>query len=385
MKKIVFLENAINYGGAKIATINQAYQIPRYSEEKVETVIVDVYGFCKPFVDACAEHKVNLIIVNKGGTPKILSSRSFVRTWINRFSYVPEFLMTRRKVQRILADIEPDYIFVNTERTLAFLFGYKSAGKIVFYAHFWYLKNQITRTNRFLFKRLVDRFICVSEATRQALYNNGVANLERIFVAHNSIDEKMTQVIPAVIPASEGCIKLLHCGGFTMAKGQHISLEVARRLKEKGINFKLIFTGIIYYGAESQSYYDSLVRKVKMYDLSKEVFFIVGHSNVYEYIQAADILIHPSSTEGLGLAIMEAQIMRKPVIANGVGGVIDLIHDGYTGFIPNYNSVDEFVSKIVMLQDSDTYNYIAENAYNFASRSLTVKQQIDKILMALLY
>lgn len=383
--KIVFLENAVNYGGAKIATVNLAYQLPQYAGPKYETTIVDVNGSCKPFVEACEKNNVKLIVANPGKKPTILSSKGKIKSFINKIKFVPEYLATKKKIHKVLDEIQPDRIFVNTERALSYLSGYKKPDncKIVFYAHYWYLNSQITSSNRYYFKKLVDKFLCVSEATRQALYNNGIADLKNIYVAHNSIDEKKTEVEPAIIPNSDGCFKILLCGGFTEIKGQHIAVEVARKLKERQFPFKLIFTGIIYEGGTSKRYYESIVKKVEEYGLVSDVVFVVGHSNVYDYIRACDVMITPSFTEGFSLVTLEAQIMHKPVIANGVGGIIDLIHDSYTGFIANYNDVDDYVEKIMKLSNPDLYKYIADNAYSFASNALTVDKQIQSIINAI--
>ncbi len=383
--KIVFLENAVNYGGAKIATINLAYQLPQYAGQQYETIIVDVNGSCKPFVDACYKNNVRLIVVNPGKKPTILTSKGTFKTLLNKIKYVPEYIATKRKIHKILNEIKPDRILVNTERSLSFLSGYKKHNKckIVFYAHYWYLNSQITRSNRYYFKKLVDRFLCVSEATRHALFNNRIADIKNIYVAHNSIDEKKTQVEPAIVPNAEGCFKILLCGGFTEIKGQHIAVEIARKLKANHFPFRLIFTGIIYEGGASKRYYESIVKKVEEYGLIDEVVFVVGHSNVYDYIRACDVMITPSLTEGFPLVILEAQIMHKPVIANGVGGIIDLIHDSYTGFIANFNDVDDYVEKIMKLADPTLYKYISDNAYDFASHALTVEKQIQSVINAI--
>lgn len=383
MKKIVFLCNTINYGGSTIATINMAYQIPLYAPD-YETCILDIDGSCEALVESCKKHEVNLKIVDPGSKPIILSGSNLFVTLANKVKFVPRYLATKKKIQKILSDINPDYICVSTERTLSYLEGYNNnKSKVVFFAHYWYLKKQISRNLERLFKDVVDRFVCVSNATRQALYNNGVASLDNIFVSHNSIDEASTIVKPASISNTEGKCVILHCGGFTKGKGQHISLEIAKRLKNDGVPFKMVFAGLLYQGNESKTYYNKLQELVKNYNLSNDIEFVVGHTNVYDYMRACDILIHPSATEGFPLVILEAQIMKKPVIANCVGGVVDMVLDGYTGFVAEYNNVDSYVERIKQLQNKELYNYISGNAYSLAANTFTVKEQINSIINAL--
>ena len=383
MKKIVFLCNTINYGGSTIATVEIAYRLPLYAPE-YETCILDIDGCCSHLLDACDKYGINLRIVNEGGRPRILSSKSKVKTIINKFRFIPEYLKTKKQVHEILDEIKPNFVCVSSERTLSYLSGYDNGfTTIVFFAHYWYIKKQISKNLMRLFKNTVDRFICVSNATRQALYNNEVTPLDNIYVAHNSIDQKSTMVQPAKIKDSEGKCIILHCGGFTHGKGQHISVEIAQKLKEEGFSFKLIFAGLIYRAQESHDYYNRIVQMVKDYNLTGEVEFVIGHTNVYDYMQAADILIHPSSTEGFPLVVLEAQVMKKAVVVNGVGGITDMVIDGFTGFIAEYNNVDSYVKLIKKLQEKDVYNFVTRNAYALASHSFTIESQIKSIINAL--
>lgn len=49
-------------------------------------------------------------------------------------------------------------------------------------------------------------------------------------------------------------------------------------------------------------------------------------------LRAADVFARPSLTEGLGTAFLEAMAAGIPVIATPVGGIVDFLRDGETGF-----------------------------------------------------
>lgn len=375
--KIVFLEAVQNYGGARIATVQLAQRL--VSEHTV--YMVDLYGSCKPFIDACATKDFELKIIDKRQTPFIIhATPNRLMVLFNLIKFVPHIFIINKRLNKLINEINADYVVVNSAKALSFLIRKKFRAKIIFYAHGWFLRSQLSLIDRYLLRNLVDRYACVSEATRQALYCGGLASLKELSVVHNAIDENELSQDIAVIANSEGCFKILHSGGFLPTKGQHVSIEIAKKLKQEGFNFKLIFTGIIYKGYVSQKYYDQIEQMIRLYELEKYVKVVVGKSNVIDYFRACDVVIHPSDTEGLPLTIMEAMILRKPVIANAVGGVTDYILNGYTGYIARYNCVEDYAFLIRRLAaDRTLYDYIASNAYSLVKNTFTVESQIENM------
>lgn len=92
----------------------------------------------------------------------------------------------------------------------------------------------------------------------------------------------------------------------------------------------------------------------------------VEHSVLNKYLKACDIFIRPSLSEGLGNSFIEAMAAGLPVVATPVGGIVDFLFDGKTGYFCRPNdpaSVAETVKRVIVDQDKGK---ITENAYKLA-------------------
>ena len=62
-----------------------------------------------------------------------------------------------------------------------------------------------------------------------------------------------------------------------------------------------------------------------------EVLGYRSQSEVAKALERSDVLVLPSFAEGVPVALMEAMVSGRPVIATRVGGVAELVEDGVSG------------------------------------------------------
>jgi glycosyltransferase involved in cell wall biosynthesis len=55
--------------------------------------------------------------------------------------------------------------------------------------------------------------------------------------------------------------------------------------------------------------------------------------DVAAWLQRADVLVHPARWEGFGLALLEAMLAAKPVVATNVSSIPEIVADGETGLL----------------------------------------------------
>lgn len=374
-RRTIFVEAVQNFGGARISTLELAKRL----REDNDVSMIDFYGSCIPFVEAVKANDIELVVLDKREEPYIINrASSFFINFFNKLLFIPHWFKLRKALFNNFKQSKPEFVLVNNYKTLLILsFLPNKRYKTVFFARGWFVPHKINFIKRLLLKTNVDKFLCVSEATRHALYCGKIARLEDMSVVHNAINEDKLSHEVAVIPKGIDDKIIFHSGGFLPEKGQHISLEIARKLKTENVKFKLILAGLVYKGFKSQQYYQNILKLIKDYNLQEDIIVVTNQTNVIPYFRACDLLIHPSSTEGLPRVVMEAMILKKPVIANAVGGVSDYIISGFTGYMTDFNDVEEYVSYIKRLFDEEHYHFISQNAYNLVKTCFTEQKQVN--------
>jgi colanic acid/amylovoran biosynthesis glycosyltransferase len=130
-------------------------------------------------------------------------------------------------------------------------------------------------------------------------------------------------------PSPRGPARRILCvGRVCPSKGQAILLEAAALLRDRGLDFELLFLG----GGEDL---ESLREKAVHMGLAGVVTFAgpVGHAQVKEELSRADLFVLPSFAEGIPIALMEAMASGVPAISTFIAGLPELIEDGKSGFL----------------------------------------------------
>ena len=126
-------------------------------------------------------------------------------------------------------------------------------------------------------------------------------------------------------------INLLQIGYFCRNKNQIFSVEVLKELVSNGRKANLYFIGFVY----EQDYFDLLNKKIKEYELEKNVIFLDKNTDKRKYFGIIDFLLLPSFSEGLSITTLEAQAANIPCIVSSI--VSDDCNCGLVEFLDNNN------------------------------------------------
>ena len=171
------------------------------------------------------------------------------------------------------------------------------------------------------------------------------------FVSRQAIEQ---QSMEYAVSVPENKVILCSCGRLSSVKGFDLAVECAKILKDKGIEFLWYFVGD---GPEREK----LEKKIQEYGLSDYITITGMKENPYPYMWSCDIYIQPSYEEALGLTIVEAQKLNKPVITTATVGGKKLVAHGKTGLIADINEVSLAQNIELLLVDKNLYNLILSN------------------------
>jgi len=126
-----------------------------------------------------------------------------------------------------------------------------------------------------------------------------------------------------------------------------------------------------------QGYKEEIEVLVRRLGLDHCTEFLGTQRNIPEILSHLDLLVLATTThEAFGRVVIEAQASGVPVVATKVGGVIDIIEDGKTGFlVPAADPSSMSEAAIKIFKDPELAQSFAEKAY------LRVKEKYNIELM----
>lgn len=225
-------------------------------------------------------------------------------------------------------------------------------------------------------------------SSRIVLLNNQM----RTELAAIAYPEQNTVYIPNGVDTTRFCPRehaIPRSGGQIGTPDEKIILYTGRLSPEKGVDFLIrafskvhmrmpVQLFILGDGSEKKN----LEKLIQQCHVENKVHLMHAVENVVPFLQSADVFVLPSRFEGLSNSLLEAMACGVPVIATRVTGTSEVIQDGVTGMLVEYNDTESLANTLMFLiTHPEKARELAGNAIAAVRRLYTLEDAVAKYTM----
>ena len=235
------------------------------------------------------------------------------------------------------------------------------------------------------------RRVSLRWAMRQSHHTVTVSRAtQRQFATALTVDESVFGVVPnGIAPAvgdaarvrsefgieKQDCV-LLAIGTLERHKGHQVLLEALARLNSVALpaRWKLIIAG-----GRGGDQHQALSDYVRENGLGDRVHIVLNRNDVADLLALADVFVMPSLWEGLPMALLEAMLARKAIVASAIAGIPEAIAGGQEGLLVPAEDAAALADALrSLLVDPARRTELGQAAAKRAKRDFTVTVMADR-------
>ncbi len=214
---------------------------------------------------------------------------------------------------------------------------------------------------RRLHSPLVSHYITVSNELKQYLVDDVQISAKRVTQILNGVDvdkfappqavddirRQFDEVSSHIVSGQRVIIGAV--GRLQKVKNYALLINAFSKLLEKGHFKEKLSLVVVGDGPERQNLMDLSIEL----GVNENVWFAGASSNVSELLQLMNVFVLSSVAEGISNTILEAMATGLPVIATAVGGNVELVRDGETGFLVESDHLDSMAQALQRVCEND--------------------------------
>lgn len=226
-----------------------------------------------------------------------------------------------------------------------------------------------------LLTRRCARVICITEALARFNHESVGLPAEKLRVVRYGLDAPPAPWGPPDGPAlpEDACV-LLAVGRLARQKGIDLAIRALALVRDRHPDAQLVVLG----EGPLRGELEALVRSLHL----DEAVHLPGRvGDVTWWYRRASVVVHPARWEGFGLALLEAMLCARPIVAAAVSAVPEIVVDGETGILVPPEDVDALAGAITsLLDDPARAAALGEAGAVRARAELSVARMVERTL-----
>jgi glycosyltransferase involved in cell wall biosynthesis len=333
LKQLVFVIESLHLGGAEKSLVTLLQNLD-YSKYSVDLIVFNTGGI----FESSVPKEVSVIY-------KSMPPLSFIERL--RFKFSKQFNFKKQHAAQLLWNIiqsKFDKITKKHDVAIAYNQGfatyyverYLSSNLKLAWLNTDYQKAGYAINFDYPIYKNFDSVVAVSPEAKAGLVaelkkNNKELRIEIIKdISDKTLIIKQSQELKPISFNTEK-INLVTVGRLAKAKGIHLAVESCKILIEKGhpVHWYVVGEG------SERKHIEELVFENK---LEPHITLVGMTANPYPYMKDCDIYVQTSLFEGLGLTVIEASYLNKPIVSTNFPTVHGILKDCETGLIAEMNA-----------------------------------------------
>ena len=217
-----------------------------------------------------------------------------------------------------------------------------------------------------------DYYIAISSNFKKMLVDRGFDE-DKIFTVYNGIDLKSEldyvskeEFLNRYNINGDGKTIVGIMARLDAVKDHETFIKAAYNVLKKREDVLFLIAGV----GNDEERLKSMVRDL---GISEQVHFLGYVIDHYSFFNAIDINVLTSVSESFPYVILEGSRLKKTIISTNVGGIGDLVENGYNGWLIDVGDSVQLANRIIsFLDDNNSIKVLGENLYktvedNFSS------------------
>lgn len=305
-------------------------------------------------------------------------------TILDEMKRTPNFKSDReayRKIKEIISEFKPD--IVHTHASKAGALGRRAAFACdvpvvvhtfhghVFHSYFSPLKTNLYKVIERRLAKKSTGIIAISDLQKKELSEkHKICKASKIKVIPLGFDLEKFRVDLAdkrietrkKYQLSEKTIAVAIVGRLAPIKNHAFFLQVVENLLAKGIpqaQFFIVGDGELRSEIESKS---AAINQL----YGEKIVLTSWIKDIASFNAGMDVICLTSDNEGTPVSLIEAQACNVPIVSTEVGGVLDIVSQGETGFVVPKGDLQAFAEKLgLLIENEEIRKKMSQNGWNF--------------------
>jgi glycosyltransferase involved in cell wall biosynthesis len=231
--------------------------------------------------------------------------------------------------------------------------------------------------NRILLQKFVTTIIANSIETKRTILakNDKIVDNKKIKIIYNGIDlnNLVVNEYTTILTKQNSEIFIGNASRFSEEKGHEFLIDMAKRLNDQNVNFKLLLAG----KGKLEHKYKKIVESL---GLTEKVIFLGFIDDMKSFNQTIDIFVLSSRYEGFGYVLVEAMAQQKPVVAFDIGSSSEIIENNECGYLIEKFDIDDLTSKVkFLIENKDIRNTMGSNGLKRVQEHFTIEKTINEV------